>query len=131
MIDEKAARRPTWVDGTPVVMADNQEWTLPRPVVVFVPAETDLGFEIRARLGDDGTFGTFSKALETAEGGNAFVKAALAAGKYLLLLNYDLTADQVADLLQFNFSDESSDGYRVMEGVLAVVRGQGESLPKP
>lgn len=128
--DEKEYRRPTWTAGVNVVLGDGRAWSLPRPVVVFVPADTDIGFEIRAKLDDDGTFGGLLKALDDAEEADRVIGASLRVARALLLTNYDLSAEQVAELIQFNYADEGSEGYRIREEVMAVAWGRGPSLPK-
>ena len=128
MLDEKALRRPEFVPGSPVVLADGQRWELRRPIVRFVPADNANGFETRLKLDDDGTFARQLAAMEAAETGLASVVAQLAIGRTLLVANYDLTDSQVGDLLQFGYDDSDPAGVAIRDAVMDVVWGNG---PKP
>ena len=126
-LDEVALRRPDFREGAPVVMADGQTWQLARPLMRFVPADNDTGFEVRCRLDDDGAFGTAFAAYEAAEAGADVIKTGLALGRALLLANYSLTPGQLADVLQFGTGDDE-EGRRIMDETIAVALGNG---PKP
>lgn len=43
MPDERALRKPTFQEGHPVVLADNQAWTLPKPYIRLIPKVADDG----------------------------------------------------------------------------------------
>lgn len=128
-LDEQSLRRPDFVEGSPVVLADQQTWHFRRPTVRHVPADTPIGFDVRVRFDDDGTFSRLWREMREAEEGPRAIATMLAAGRYLLLANYDLTADQVGDLIQFAFGEEDDpEGERIRDEVMAVVWGRG---PKP
>jgi hypothetical protein len=128
-LDEQALRRPEFEDGAPVVLADGQEWRLPRPRVRLVPDDSDRGFKLRLALpADEGRFQTLMDTLDAATEGVDLMRAELAVARHLLLLNYDLTPAQVADLLQFSYRDDDPEGAAIREAVMGVAYG---NAPKP
>jgi hypothetical protein len=137
-LDEQALRRPDFVPGTPVKLGDGQSWELRRPVVRFVPSANDAGFETRLRLEGDDDYEALCRRADAAaravrEGGEGastapYIAAELAMGRAILLGNYDLTPEQVADLLQFSYDPADEAGWELRLSVLAVARGEG---PKP
>jgi hypothetical protein len=130
--DEAQYRKPTWRAGHNVVLADGQAWALPRPLMRFIPAETSIGFEACLTLAGDDGYNALVLAFEAAEDGPAIVGASLSLAKALLLSNYDLTPQQVGQIVQFGFNkDDDPDGFRMKEEAMAVALGQGPSLPKP
>lgn len=56
-LDEAALRRPEFVEGEPIVLADGQEWTFPKPVLELYPIpgpDGRLRFEgLRRSFGED------------------------------------------------------------------------------
>lgn len=128
-LNEQALRRPKFEDGAPVVLADGQEWRLPRPRVRLVPDDSDLGFKVRVAVpGDDGRFQELMDALDDPASNRPAAARELAVARHLLLLNYDLTPAQVADLLQFGYHDNDPEGMAIREAVMGVAFGNG---PKP
>lgn len=126
MLDEQALRRPDFIEGEPVVLADGQAWQLRRPVVRFRPAENDTGFEVCLSLAGSDSYGTLYQAYEDIEAGPQLIRAQLAMGRALLLANYDLAPDQVASLLQFGYSEDDVEGCRIRDDVMAVAAGLGK-----
>ena len=125
-LDETALRRSAFVPGEPVVLADGQAWQLRRPVLAFVPADTDAGFEVCLDLeGDDG-FGTLVAAYDAADGGPELLKAELALGRAVLLAQYDLAAADVRRLLRFGYGGDNPEGSRIRDEVVAVATGRGK-----
>jgi hypothetical protein len=127
-LDEKALRRETFVEGEPVVLADGQTWELRRPVVRFARANNDVGVRRVLKLVGDDSFESLCAAYEACEPGLDLVRRELALGEAVLLANYDLTLDQVTQLLQFGYDDRDADGSRVRDDVLGVVTGRGKKL---
>ena len=129
MLDEPSKRWAAFTPGLAVKLADGQAWTLPRPVVIFRPAENEAGFETRAKIGDDGKFTKAFDAYDKAESGAETIKAELAMASALLLSNYDLTPSEVADLLEFSYTPhDTSDAARIRKEVMDVALGRGNGL---
>ena len=124
-LDETALRRQEFQPGEPVVLADGQPWQLRRPVLAFVPAETEAGFAVCLDLDGDDGFGDLVTAYDAADGGPALLRAELALGRAVLIAQYDLSAAQVARLLRFGYGD-NPDGSRIRDEVLAVATGRGK-----
>jgi hypothetical protein len=125
-LDEVTLRRPDFVEGEPVVLADGQTWQLRRPLVRFTPAETDSGFAVVLSLNNDPQYGALYRRYEAVEPGCPVMAESLALARAVLLANYDLTADQVGELLQFGASDDDPEGWRIREEVMAVCLGMGK-----
>lgn len=134
-LDEMALRRETFVPGTPVMLADGQEWHLRCPVLHFEPHESDSGFRACVTLdpGDDfqqlvdAWHGTFNDEGEAS--GVDIVGTELKIGQRLLLANYDLTPKQVASLLHFAYDpDRNPTASAIRTAVMEVAMGNG---PKP
>jgi hypothetical protein len=133
---EKERRRPDFVPGAPVTLADGQVWELRRPVIRFIPDDNHAsGFQVRLSLGADNRFGELIAQRDAAFGGEgtaeitAIVGIELALARLMLLANYDLTAEQVGTLLQFGYDEEADpEGAALRDAVLDVAFGRG---PKP
>ncbi len=113
---EAERRKPEWVEGVWIKLCDDQEWCLPKPVV-FRPA-TRFRRRITASpdangaatLGmplpiDSHPFFAIIARLLIAED-MEFLNALLNAGAVLLRHNYELTDDEIADLLCFEHDAE-------------------------
>jgi hypothetical protein len=111
MLDEKALRRPGFSEGTPVTMADGQVWTLPKPRFRFKPKIVDG----RVEIGGGATFGPESDGdLEILYGvvdvgAEEFLRVKMAMAVRLLRANYELTDDDLGDLLVLEPGDAASD----------------------
>lgn len=126
--DEQALRRDTFTEGREVVLADGQSWSLARPYVIFRIDSTASGFIETLRLdGDDGAFSALMKRYDAAETNFEYMTAIALIGHLLLTRNYDLTPDQVGDLMPFGFDEDTEPG-RIQQEVMRVARGRG---PKP
>jgi hypothetical protein len=138
-LDEKALRRPDWQDGQACRLADGQDWVLARPVVRWVPDDGELGARVRVRMkGDPALAAGFEAAYARLQEVNAserlrvaeMAAAELACVQILLRVNYDLTAAQAAELLQFGYSQEADpEGWQVRDECMNVV--YGVAAPKP
>ena len=148
MIDQEARLRPG-VDPdrcARVVLADGREWLLAKPVVRIVSSPGPDGHDYRLVVPGCAEFGEVRKRLDAAYDFAERLRAmadddALAEyeahpefhlggvevqlGAALLRAAYDLTPEEVSDLVQFS-TDEAGDpdGYRMRAEVLAVARGQ-------
>lgn len=115
MLDEKALRKPGFVEGVRVTLGDGQEWSFPRPQLRLVPGRAEDGsFELKNRP----TFGPHRQADLDAvligadgDGDDAFfnwlqARTRLVCG--LLLDNYDLEDAALETLLPIEFGDDAN-----------------------
>lgn len=129
MLDQKALRRDTFSEGYEVELWDKQMWTLPKPRLKFRPI-----------LGDDGSvspgcksgFGPeYDEKLDilncVVEANNwDYLTVAFEVLVRLLLANYDLTQQDVSDLIMFDPEDE--DNQEQWKPIIRAIRGL---VPKP
>lgn len=114
---EKASRRPNWVEGNWVVLADGESWSFPPPEVIPGYQEKALGMarevvdsllpllnvDAIRRSGLAATAGDPSALLRTLGQMFAMYQIVFRAGSALLKRNYDL-ADSYCDVLMpFNY----------------------------
>jgi hypothetical protein len=111
MLDERALRRPTFSEGRRVVLADGQEWVLPKPRIRFTPRIIDGHVEI----GGGPSFGPeYDDKLDILFGVVDAEPAERLRVKFeiavrLLAANYDLNPDQFAELIVLEPGDPASD----------------------
>ena len=111
MLDEKALRKAEFSEGHKVVLADGQEWTLPKPRIRFKPRIVDGKVEI----GGGPSFGPeFDHKLDILFGIAEADPAERLRVKFeiavrLLLANYELTPDNFAELIVLEPGDPESD----------------------
>jgi hypothetical protein len=128
-LDEVALRKPGFHEGVRVALADGQEWALPEFRYRFFPGRDDDGKIVakgRVTYGPerDRDIDLVLGALEVDPGDRLDAKLRVAAE--LLLANYDLTDDMLADLLPMEMGDE---GLTTMwRDILLAI--QGVSVPK-
>lgn len=127
-LDEASSRRPDFLGGPAIRLADSQSWSFPRPTSYFTPDDDGVGVRRRWNLGDE--YGAlFDRALE-ADDELAMVAGELALGSFLLRRNYDLTPAQAGSLLRFGYgatADPEAADMRM--AVMAVATGR-EPSPK-
>ena len=132
-IDERSRRRGDFLpDSLGLTLADGQEWYVPRPRVAFVYADNDLGFDQVRETGDvvfDRTLqdriDAWRKAAES-DDMPGVIGAQLGIARVLLLRNYDLTTDELRNLVRFRFDEEDP----LRDDILAIAMGQ-PMTPKP
>ena len=111
MLDEKALRRPGFSEGYKVVLADGQEWTLPKPRIRFKPRIV----EGRVEIGGGPCFGPeFDDRLDILFGITEAEPAERLRVKFevavrLLAANYNLTPANFAELIVLEPGDSASD----------------------
>ena len=132
-IDEKTRRRPDFLDGVPVRLADGQAWHLPKPKARFAFAGD--GFSVQLSCGASTTdedraynaaYEANNAAVESDESTFSDVVAAqmrLAAA--LLRRNYTLSDEEVGGLLVFSYSEDDEPYYTIKETVLSLALGRG------
>ena len=111
MLDEKALRNPGFTEGYPVIMADGQAWTFPKPRIRFKPRIVDGKVEI----GGGPSFGPeFDDKLDILFGVALADPAERLRVKFevavrLLAANYDLKPDDFAELIVLEPGDAASE----------------------
>lgn len=137
-LNEVEKRRPDFVPGTPVVLADGQAWSLRRPRVWFIVddgnasgwracLELDDGDDYQSLL--DALYGARAIYNDGADDGSVIIRSQLNLGRRLLLANYDLTPEEVGRILRYAYdSSANPEGCRIRDEVMAVAEGHG---PKP
>lgn len=106
LIDEVGARRPDFVAGRRVAMADGQSWSLPCPEVSYVPKFDEargVGLEAESSFGPD--FERKVEAVRSAISTRDEAAAAFALAIDLLRRNYDLGPDQYRELLGYRLGE--------------------------
>ena len=128
--DERALRRSEFRDGPQVRLADGQLWTFPRPRLRIRPIRnSETG---RIEVGGGSRFGAdfdaiFDELIETPpEDSLARWALQFELASVVLSLNYNLTDDDLAELLDTDM--ESQDSTEMWKGILPVLTGQA---PKP
>ena len=126
-LDEQSRRRPDFVEGVPVALANGQEWHFPKPQVRIRPRIE--GGKVLAVSGSFTHGGDYDKQLaafhEAADGGDQAVQMfAMAVG--LLSMNYTLSDDELGDLLSFVVGTEAGDAMR--QELVEVVLGTSPKL---
>jgi hypothetical protein len=128
-LDEVALRRPDFLGGEPIEMADGQAWILPKPMMEFVPkfaADGTITAGVATSLGPD-----FDRIMEDYDEacrasinedadyqGPRPMDVMMAIGVRLLQVNYDIDRDTLAGLLRWRPDDESStDRWRAITNV--------------
>ena len=139
MLDELAKRRPGFVEGVSVVLADGQAWQLRRPLVRFAPADNEMGFEVCMSLDGNDGYAALIAANEAAAEGVEVIRTELALARAVLVANYDLTGPEVGTLLRFSWNPKDLEGSRIRDEVMNTAMGRdpkpeaggGESSPTP
>lgn len=99
---ESECRKPGWSDWIAVKLADGQEWNLPRPKVEYLPVFVDdepTYQGVPGRLSFGVQFERGHSAMEAAGDPAERLQALAEVVAGLLLQNYDLTTEQLEDLL--------------------------------
>ncbi|WP_422928357.1 hypothetical protein [Singulisphaera sp. PoT] len=136
LLREYELRRADFVDGTPVTLADGQQWILRNPLVIFeAHDESDTGWRSSLTLeGRDDYQSLLDRRKEMfASTEDGMVKLADAASvelpiaRALLTANYDLTSAQLNKLLRFIYDDPSGRHplARLRDDVMGVATGVG------
>jgi hypothetical protein len=122
-LDEQALRKPTFLGGVPVTLADGQDWMIPVPDIRMIrdrQTEDGVGFSYGFNGQDDLEFTRLFRTWQK-ENGYASVVAELAMYDYVLGLNYALDDDAIRQILNFR-AGKAEDPRR--GEILAVLTGQ-------
>jgi hypothetical protein len=128
-LNEQELRRPDFLGGRPVTLADGQEWTIPVPEIRLTrDRNTAEGF--RLTFGFDGKpdeeFTRLQRQYDDNAGG-ARLAAEMALFDYALGLNYELTDEQASAILSFSVGSGVNDPSR--EAIHEAIAGA--NVPKP
>jgi hypothetical protein len=102
-LDEQALRRPGFLGGRPVTLADGQEWYVPVPEIFLCVSKvsTDgFGFDFAFGGVPDAVFTQLIREFEIAEGLES-IRAEMRMIAYAFDLNYSLDDEQAAQILRF------------------------------
>lgn len=131
MRPESETRRPEWVEGSPIKLADGQVYHFRRPVVEFRLSfdggkpkfgETKLGTGTADSFGPE--FWELLDEFHRAEEADDRLNAYAAMSVWLLRLNYHLDDDAIVELLPFVASDE--DNQAMWSAIIDVASGAGK-----
>jgi hypothetical protein len=133
-LDERALRREDFVPGSPVVLADGQEWELRCPLLRFSRDNSHpSGFMVRLTMAGVDRFAELMERRKKVIEAEADLKVSdivgieLEVAELLLTANYDLTPEQAADLLLFSYDDEADpEGCAIRDGCMDVAEGRGK-----
>jgi hypothetical protein len=122
---EADLRRADFRGGTPVTMADGQDWTLPLPVITITATDDAIGFADESDIGRD--FDALLREMEDARTDRDLFSAFCRVARTLLLINYDLPPGTIGRLVRFPKGAFWDDP--VVQAVIRVSHGLGG--PKP
>lgn len=133
MQDELLFRSSKYCGGVPITLCDGQAWALAVPQARFVLDDTDPdGIKMIFVLPNEDPnhkYQTLVDAFHQAKKDFAIIRSQLDLGAALLKYNYDLTNQQISDLLQFSYVESPPIEMQVMKKlILEVAFGQ---VPKP
>lgn len=124
---ELSRRRPDFVGGVPVVMADGREWHVARPLARFGFDAGPGGFAVVLSLDGSDGFAAASAEVDRASDANdgpGMIRAELALAALMLRRNYRLTDAELGAVLQFGYDAEADpEGAAIREAILGVARG--------
>jgi hypothetical protein len=126
MLDEKELRRPDWVSGVPVKLANGQEWHFPVPTVEMCPRFVDGRPKMWHATSFGPEFDSLVEAVEQSETGVSELLAIWGLAAFLVRLQYELTDADLSRLFRHTWGKEKSQAALI--AILGVSVGQG---PKP
>ncbi len=133
-LDEVALRKPDFQEGVRIVLGDGQEWSFPLPKLRLVPCRNgngDITAKVKPMAGQDKILGRSFDLLWTLseqEPEDAW-DVRFSAASHLLLSNYNLTDDDLGELIYIDLEDPNRlDRWLQIENVL---RGIAPKKPSP
>lgn len=120
MINETSKRRPgiDLANSHPVTLSDGQTWFVPKPYTRMRPSFKGRKAETSRVVTDDPEFNELFQAVE--EHDTYLAIANLAA--HMLAKNYDLSDDEMGEILTYDLKDQSPDRWPLQ--VMAVIYGR-------
>jgi hypothetical protein len=130
-IEEKSRRKPDFLGGQGLLMADGQDWIFPKPRVRFAPSDDSTGYTIVLDAGD-GYQELINKYREVYDAPSSSIESRLSAemaiGVFLLRRNYELTTQEMSGILQYALDEDTDpEGYRIRDQVLDLAFGHTPS----
>jgi hypothetical protein len=128
-LNEKDCRKPEFVGGIPIRLADGNEWWFAEPRVRFRPADTEMGFEEFLWNNDNGEFHRLAIKHEDlllhdpedmADRTDEWISCEIKMARMMLERNYDLSLEQLQQILHLNY-DQKNDP--VATGIRAAIIG--------
>lgn len=124
MLDEKALRRADFIGGTPIELADGQEWVIPFVDTYFTIDDGEVGARQEWNMGPEydalyESFESTRRALQDGEGDIndkllRLMGREMALCRWLLLRNYQLTDAEVSTLIRFGLGDKEKSPYAAL-----------------
>lgn len=133
-IMEASRRKPGFRGGELITLLDGQGWYFAKPLVRFTFDDAD-GYETVLSLDGQDDYQKIMDELDAAarsydpdknqaEATRNIIRTHLKLARTLLLVNYDLSREELRSLVQFSYADdEDIQGATLMRAVLAVARG--------
>ena len=126
-LNEKALRKDSFTEGAVVKLADQQEWTFPKPTIELLPIITEgkaIFGPARPSFGQEywELFETYAQAENSGETMAALLNLAI----YIIRKNYDISDEDVVNLFPFVYGDDENSE---MWGQIADV-AMGNGSPK-
>jgi len=133
MLDEKALRREGFRGGAGVVLADGQEWVIPRPRTLWIADDSEVGARLGYDLGVE--YDELARKVEEAVTIGDAAPSVFRAAKHLLRLNYSLDEAAIIEILRADFSPkrgDETDAQRIARQLTEVILGADVSdRPSP
>ena len=110
-LDERALRKPGFSEGYGVVLADGQTWIFPKPRIRFRPK---IGADGRVEVGGGPGFGPeYDQQIDVLYGMTEAepieqLRVRFEVAVRLLQSNYELTSDQLSELIVYEAEDEAA-----------------------
>lgn len=131
MIDETTRRLPEWSEHSVwITLADGNQYAFPKPWLEIrghFSAGKPTGLSARTTFGPELDEGV--ELIHQAESNHDLIIATLTLGAFLLRLQYDLSDEELQDLLAFRFADENltEQSLDMVREIAAVAMGTGGS----
>jgi hypothetical protein len=111
MLDEISLRKTEFVEGHRVILADGQSWSFPRPKIRFVPKLVDGKFEVSGGASFGPEFDANLDVLYgvTESDGIERLRVKFEMTCRLLMANYSLTPENLAELVVVEIGDPASE----------------------